>query len=127
MHSEADPIRKVWGRFEPKARFNFDEVGFAVGVNTKLTWTLPEERASGHISMKATHESRMATMCLTTCGDPTIKVPPGLIFKGKGKIAAPYTFHDRRNHRRVTGVSRHGFTDPMFYPLEWGPPGLGEK
>ena len=55
--------------------------------NTGPTWTLPEERASGRISIKGAHESRMATMCSTCCGDPTVKVPPGLIFKGQGKLS----------------------------------------
>ena len=33
-------------------------------------------------------ESRVATMCLPTCGDRSVLVPPAMIFRGGGKVSA---------------------------------------
>ena len=39
--------KSKWERFPPQTRFNMDEVGLAVGLNNKQTWTFPDERLAG--------------------------------------------------------------------------------
>ena len=76
-----------WWRFLPRTRFNMDEVGLSIGLGNKQTWTFPNERLTGKVSIAGGRESRFATMMLTTCADHTVKVPPGMIFQGQGKIS----------------------------------------
>ena len=71
------------GAAPPKRK---DEVGLSLSLSVKQTLTLPNERLTGRISVVGGHNSRFATMMLTTCGDRHTQVPPALIFKGKGHL-----------------------------------------
>ena len=62
-----------------------DEVGvYLQQPGNGRTWTFPEERQSGRISVKGSKPSRQATALMTTCADRSLKVPLGMIFKGQG-------------------------------------------
>ena len=89
-----------WGRFPPETRFNMDEVGLSLSLSVKQTLTLPNERLTGRISVVGGHNSRFATMMLTTCGDRHTQVPPALIFKGKGHLES--ICHQRLKARKFT-------------------------
>ena len=77
-----------WGICSFRARFNMDEVGFQLQTASTKTWCFPGERATGRILVRGGRESRVATMCLPTCGDRSVLVPPAMIFRGGGKVSA---------------------------------------
>lgn len=89
---EAPPPHLVWGYYDPRRRYNRDQIGLEFDFTGRgSTWASPEERRLGHVAVRtgpAAWAKRFVTIDLTLSADLSQEQPPAIVlFRGQGRVS----------------------------------------